>query len=101
MKRADLHGRGAVRTLRGMGKKPRKDKRNHENESGHWKPHTWTPEMVGRKLRRAFRQCEIQLEAFIGPHEARIVAARLRSERLEIVSVSQLRARGVRLLGDE
>jgi hypothetical protein len=83
-----------------MSKKARKDKRNREKESGHWKPAKWTLETVERKLRRAFRKCEEELGEFLGPHEGRIVAAGLRSERKEIESVSALRARGVKLLGD-
>jgi|SRR6267154_4591797 len=78
-----------------------KDKRNGAKESGHWQPGKWTPERIDKCVRAVYRSCEAELEAFIGTYEAKIVAARLRSERDEVKSVSALRARGVKLLGDE
>jgi hypothetical protein len=84
-----------------MSKKGRADKRNHETESGNWKPGKWTPEHIARVARRAYRVAADECEQILGPHEGRVVAARLRSERDENVSVAALLARGVPLLGDQ
>lgn len=69
-------------------------------ESGNWKPGNWKPEKVGRVVRRAYRVAMDECEQLLGPHDGRAVAARLRSERDEVKSVAELRARGVPLLGD-
>jgi hypothetical protein len=84
-----------------MSKKGRADKRNREIESGNWRPGKWTPDKRGRFVSHAYRQCEKEIDEILGPHEGRVVAARLRSERNEVKSVAELRARGVSLLGDK
>lgn len=69
-------------------------------ESGNWKSGKWQAARIGRVVRRAYRVAMEECERLLEPHEGRILAARLRSERNEQVSVAQLRARGVKLLGD-
>lgn len=73
----------------------------HRKENGNWKPQKWTPEKVGRIVRRAYRCAATECECFLGPHEGRIAAAQMHAERKEVMSVSLLRARVVRLTGDE
>lgn len=84
-----------------MRNRGRADKRNKLVESGNWRPGKWKPERVGMCVRHIYNRCEQELEFFLGTDEGRAVFQRLRSERNEVKSVAELRARGVPLLGDQ
>lgn len=80
--------------------KGRKDARNREIESGHWKPHQWREATIKAKVRHAHRYCVAALEFILGTAEGREVATQLQAGYKEQLSVAALRARGVRLMGD-
>jgi hypothetical protein len=80
--------------------KGRKDARNREIESGHWKPHQWREATVRAKVRHAHRWTLHQLEFILGTEEGRALATQLQAAYKEQLSVAALRARGVKLVGD-
>jgi hypothetical protein len=70
-------------------------------EKGNWKPSHWKPGKLARYILHVRKQAIWAACQIVGPHEGNKIAAQLTAEYNERKSVAILKAKGVRLLGDE
>lgn len=70
-------------------------------ESPRWQPSKWRAERIAAKTRRIYKHAVDQLCEIVKGETGLLLCVGMINERKEVSSVQQLRALGVKLLGDK